>query len=99
MVSTYISIDKRYKFNSGENKGKYQIRLWVVFPSVSNGQRSRVQRPYKTGLFATEEDYALLCDDNRKTKRQDLLSIKRELQTIKARADELIKKYNKKLDI
>ncbi len=95
MPHSHLSIDKRKISTTGINKGKYHIKLFLTFQIPDDkGKLKRVIRPYKTGLYATLDEYRSMWNIDKPTKKPDLIKIRAELNAIKAKADSILKEQN-----
>lgn len=88
----YVALDKRRMSTTGINKGKYHIKVWVIFKVIENGRWAPKQIPYVTNLFATAKDYKAIVAEN-KPRRTDLMDIRTKLRDLEKKANKLIEKY------
>jgi len=75
---------------TGENAGKYAVKLRLEFRAIRNGKKVRVDKRYPTDVYLTEEDYKVL----ERSKRTDLVAASRKLFSLRARAADLIERYS-----
>lgn len=90
--SVNIGLETRRVITIGPNKGLSHIKLWVTFKVAEDGKWVWKQRPYKTNLFCTPQEFAIVADKTIKrvsTKIGDLRSL---LTEIEARANHIIEK-------
>lgn len=93
--SVYIALDKSYKIKTGEHAGKYHAKIWVTFISWNGDKKHWDQRPYQTGNFVTEEEFAALMenDSKKRTRIERLKEIRKKLDADKERAEQIITTY------
>lgn len=84
-ATCYIQIESRRMTTTGENKGKYHVKLWVNFKVFNNGVMERKRCSYKTNVYCTLEDFDLYQD--RKAKRITVL-----IQDLRDRLDDIEKR-------
>lgn len=94
--SVYISLDKSYTIKKGINAGKYHAKLWVTFIYWKDGKKVWDQQPYKTGHFVTQNEFDALIetDARKKTRVERLKNIRKDLDALKAKAEDIIERYN-----
>jgi integrase len=85
-----VDIEKRVETTTGDNTGKFHIKLWVTYVVVENGKKKWKQVPYQTKQFATLKDWEIINDNKKKTVSTEVGDIRRELTKIKAKADNII---------
>lgn len=90
--SAYIALDKSYKIKSGENVGKFHAKIWVIFPTWTEGKKRWPQSPYPTGLFVTEREFTDLMENEpkKKTRVERLKEIRKKLEEEKQRAEDIL---------
>lgn len=91
-----IALDKRYKIKAGPDAGKYHAKIWVTFIRWVNGKKDWAQQPYKTNVFATEEEFAAMMenDPKKKTRIERLKALRDKLDDERSRARDIIKTYS-----
>ena len=100
-----VRLDKRRMTTTGPNAGKYHIKIMVTFITFKGTVKDWDEQPYKTGLFATPEEYAVLMenDPKKKTRIERLKEIRKSIDAKKALAESIIDKYKitdqKKFDL
>lgn len=90
-----IALDKSYKIKTGPEAGKYHAKIWVTFHRWVDGKKEWDQKPYKTGLFVTEQEFAGLMenDPKKKTRIERLKEIRKTLDAKKWQAEDIIDRY------
>lgn len=91
--TVHIALDKRYAIKSGPDAGKYHAKIWVTFVRWDGRNKKWDPRGFTTGYFVTEEEFALLMenDPKKRTRIERLKDIRRKLEAEKARAEHIIK--------
>jgi integrase/recombinase XerD len=77
--SVSILLDKRKKTTTGENKGRYHVKILVTF--YTSGKRQRFY--YKTDVFATEKEYKSIMG---KPKSKELQDARRDILALESKA-------------
>lgn len=93
--TVHIALDKRYAIQSGPDAGKYHAKIWVTFVRWDGRNKKWDPRGFTTGYFVTEEEFALLMenDPKKRTRIERLKEIRRKLDAEKSRAEDIINTY------
>lgn len=89
-----IDLERRRVLTTGPDKGRSHIKIWVTFVIRENGVKQWKQRPYKTGLFCTEDEFDIVMDERAKRVSTRIYDIRAKLTEIKAKASRIIDKLN-----
>lgn len=85
-----IDIERRRIRTSEPYKGMGHIKLWMTFILRDTGKKEWKQRPYKTNLFCTVEEFDIVMDDKAKRVATRIQDIRDKLTEIKAKANHII---------
>lgn len=88
--SLNINLERRRVLTTGDNKGRSHIKIWVTFVTVENGQKKWKQRPYKTGLYCTEKEFAAVINENIRRVPTRIYDIRVRLNELKRKALHII---------
>lgn len=75
---------------TGRDTGKHHVKLWVTFVTRENGVKKWAQRPYRTNIFCSQEDFDIAQDKEVKRISTRVTDIRSELVKIQAKANHII---------
>lgn len=85
-----IDLERRRMTTTGENKGRFHIKLWVTFRVKINGINTWKQRPYKTGMFCTEDEFKLVTGTKSKQMSTRLNDIYSKINQLRVDVEKVI---------
>lgn len=88
-----IKFDPRL-VTTGQNAGRGHIKLWVTFIERLDGKKKWKQRPYKTHLFCSQEEFDIARDKSIKRVSTRVMDIRSGLVEVEAKADRIINKLH-----
>lgn len=88
--SINVVIDHDRIRTKGPEKGKAHVKVVMTFRVIENGKKKWPQRPYKTGLFCTVDEFRRVMDDKDKRLPTMLLDLRSKINAIRARASHII---------
>jgi integrase/recombinase XerD len=88
--SVNIEIERRRIHETGPNRGKAHIKIWITFTVVENGKKVWKQRPYKTNLFCSLDDFVIVQDKKVKRVPTHIKDIRDELIKLEGKANHII---------
>jgi integrase/recombinase XerD len=90
----YLDIERRRVISSGPNKERSHLKLWVTFVVWENGKKRWRQRPYKTNIFCTQEEFDQVSDERNKRPSTLIGDIRKKIVQIKSQVERIIDTLN-----
>jgi integrase len=84
-----IKLDLR-PLTTGQNEGRCHIKLWVTFIERTDGKKKWKQRPYKTHLFCSPEEFDIARDKSIRRVSTRVVDIRSGMVAIEAKASHII---------
>jgi integrase/recombinase XerD len=81
--------DDRTMTTTGENKGRYHVKLGYTFIGYNGSKKQWIPKVFKTNVFATREEFDMIVG---KSKRDDIVSKRNKLNERVGTLRQLIKK-------